>query len=234
LAKPPKICAYCGQNTATTKDHVFPLCLFTQPLPANMITVPACDQCNNSKSGDDHYVRDMLVTDYRTFHNSTAKSLVMGHVTRSAVYGSSEIATAARLHSEVVEMITESGIYVGDYYKVPLQSQRVEEAFRMMLRGLYHYHFKQRLGDDLALDTKFVTPQQAQYLWEMLQHVPFSGPFQKGNIVTYAFCSPVGSPSDTVWLICFYDTIYYTATTRSCDEPVAEAIVDASVTQVEP
>jgi hypothetical protein len=201
-----------------------------QPLPANMITVPACDQCNNSKSGDDDYVRDMLVADYRTFNNSTAKSLVMGHVTRSAVYGSSEIATAARLHSEVVEMTTESGIYVGDYYKVPLQSQRVEQAFRMMLRGLYYYHFKQRLGDDLVLDAKFVTPQQAQYAGAMLQQIPFSGPFQKGNVITYIFCSLMENPSHTVWLIRFYDAIYYVATTRPHDKAVAEAIVDASAT----
>ncbi len=189
MAKPPKICAYCGQNIATTKDHVFPLCLFMQPLPANMITVPACDQCNNSKSGDDDYVRDMLVADYRTSNNPTAKALVMGHMTRSAIYGSSEIATAARLHSEVVEMTTESGIYVGNYHRVPLQPERIEKAFRTMLRGLYYYHFKQRLGDDLTLDTKFITPQQAQYVWATLQQVPSSGPFQKGNVVTYTLCS---------------------------------------------
>jgi len=63
--KSPKgLCVYCGVNPATTRDHVIPECLFVPPLPSNMVTVPACADCNTTKkSQDDPYLRDMLVYD---------------------------------------------------------------------------------------------------------------------------------------------------------------------------
>jgi len=63
--KPPKgLCVYCGVNPATTRDYVIPECLFVPPLPSNMVTVPACADCNTTKKAqDDPYLRDMLVYD---------------------------------------------------------------------------------------------------------------------------------------------------------------------------
>ena len=53
------ICTYCN-SLATTIDHVPPSLIFPKPRPANIITVPACYDCNNSASLDDEYFR--LVT----------------------------------------------------------------------------------------------------------------------------------------------------------------------------
>jgi 5-methylcytosine-specific restriction endonuclease McrA len=45
------LCVYCGERPAATRDHVIPKCLFDPPLPANMVTVPACEECNNLANG---------------------------------------------------------------------------------------------------------------------------------------------------------------------------------------
>lgn len=51
-----KRCVYCS-NIADTKDHAPPRCLLRPPLPANLITLPACLQCNNGFSFDENVVR---------------------------------------------------------------------------------------------------------------------------------------------------------------------------------
>lgn len=44
-----KLCAICGENEATTKDHIPPKSLYPKPRPngINLNTVPACSKCNN-------------------------------------------------------------------------------------------------------------------------------------------------------------------------------------------
>ncbi len=54
-----KICIYCGKQ-ATTRDHVPPRSFLERPFPANLATVPSCEQCNNSHSGDEQYFLVLL------------------------------------------------------------------------------------------------------------------------------------------------------------------------------
>jgi hypothetical protein len=55
-----KRCAYCF-NPADTKDHAPPRCLMQPPLPSNLITLPACQKCNNGFSFDENVVRAFIV-----------------------------------------------------------------------------------------------------------------------------------------------------------------------------
>lgn len=49
-------CIYCGK-LADTRDHAPPRCLLLPPLPSNLITLPACQSCNNGFSFDENVVR---------------------------------------------------------------------------------------------------------------------------------------------------------------------------------
>lgn len=60
------ICAYCGQEKKLTTDHVPPKLLFAKPCPANMLTVPACSDCNKGFKNDDEYSRTVLALDLRS------------------------------------------------------------------------------------------------------------------------------------------------------------------------
>lgn len=52
------ICAFCGQQfRGKTKDHVPPRGLFGESPKGNLITVPACEKCNNDTSKDDEFFR---------------------------------------------------------------------------------------------------------------------------------------------------------------------------------
>jgi hypothetical protein len=69
------VCVYCGERAKLTREHVIPECLFTKPLPPNMITVGTCFQCNNGKSDDDVYLRDFLLADMATGENACAEEI---------------------------------------------------------------------------------------------------------------------------------------------------------------
>ncbi len=45
-------CAYCGVREGTTADHIPPKVCFPKPRP-QLITVPACEECNNCFSKED-------------------------------------------------------------------------------------------------------------------------------------------------------------------------------------
>jgi hypothetical protein len=53
-------CAFC-RKPASTRDHVPPKGLFGQPLPSNLITVPACRDCNAGAGQDDEVMQEMAV-----------------------------------------------------------------------------------------------------------------------------------------------------------------------------
>lgn len=54
-----KRCVYCP-DPATTNDHAPPRCLLRRPLPSNLLTLPACSNCNTGFSFDENVVRALL------------------------------------------------------------------------------------------------------------------------------------------------------------------------------
>jgi len=150
--KSPKgLCVYCGVNPATTRDHVIPECLFVPPLPSNMVTVPACADCNNTKkSQDDPYLRDMLVYDNDSSRHVAARELFRGKVMRAARTNRSDVTratiTAARRGMEPRH--SSGGLYLGHYYPVDLDATRFDRSiFSTIVKGLYYKVCKERLPD---------------------------------------------------------------------------------------
>ena len=60
------LCIYCGKNPASTRDHVPPKSFFPRPRPANLITVPSCEDCNNVFGKDDERVRNIITSIHTT------------------------------------------------------------------------------------------------------------------------------------------------------------------------
>jgi hypothetical protein len=61
-ATPPRdSCVYCGEPGQLTRDHVSPQSIFPNPKPSNLITVPACQDCNGGFRLDREYFRTFVV-----------------------------------------------------------------------------------------------------------------------------------------------------------------------------
>ncbi len=55
-----KLCVYCQEVVGSTDDHVPPALLFPKPRPSDLITVPACPQCNAGFEKDEEYIRALF------------------------------------------------------------------------------------------------------------------------------------------------------------------------------
>ena len=56
-----QLCIYCQKNEATTDDHITLSGMYAEPLPSNLITVPACLACNREFMKDDEYFLRLAV-----------------------------------------------------------------------------------------------------------------------------------------------------------------------------
>jgi hypothetical protein len=46
-------CVYCGERDGTEKAHAVGRLFFPKPRPDNVVTVPACGECNHGISEDE-------------------------------------------------------------------------------------------------------------------------------------------------------------------------------------
>src|SRR5262245_2052117 len=71
---PVDVCAYCSAENPQTVDHVPPKLMLEAPYPDNLVTVPACDDCNKKFMKNDEYTRTAIALDFRAAGNSAAQS----------------------------------------------------------------------------------------------------------------------------------------------------------------
>lgn len=59
---PGPICYLCGLPGADTSEHVVSRCFYIEPLPSDMITLPAHETCNKSTSKDEQWLSVVRAT----------------------------------------------------------------------------------------------------------------------------------------------------------------------------
>ena len=130
-------CVYCGKVRDLTCEHVLPRCLFVQPYPVNLITVPGCDDCNGKTSADDDFLRDFFAVDIHSSNSPVAKKLFAGKVWRSLSRNSSHLLRDMVPRLRIEALYTNAGIYLGDFPQASFDGDRLRRALAMIVRGLY-------------------------------------------------------------------------------------------------
>ena len=130
--KKEKLCAYCGKP-ASDWEHVFPKCLYPTSKSKSKIqrlTVPACNECNNSWANDEAHFRDVMV--------------LAGEPGRSAnelwetVQRSFKKCDGRRRLKDIFLQLKSVG---GNNYKIyPGQNEGVIRIVKKVIRGLSHHH----------------------------------------------------------------------------------------------
>jgi hypothetical protein len=208
--KPKKIgqCVYCGETKPLTKDHVIARCLFPRPLPEFMATVPACDACNFEKSKHDDYLRDMLVVDLNSEKNKTAQTVLNGKVIRSAQTNRSLVIRAAKSNGRFEPVYSDCGIYLGQGFSFPVDSERVNHVFSLIVRGLYHKLTKLYLPKDCSFDVRRLSASDFYKTWDEVQRIGYNGPYNLGgDVFTCIFFYAAEEPALSFWWMWFYDSI---------------------------
>lgn len=145
---PPVICYLCGKLGADSKDHVPPKGL----LPAGnyrgqqRITVPAHKSCNSSASGDEEYLRDVLIQEAALLNLPEASTLsdkVWRAWSKSGWNRYQRFLENARL----VQLRTPSGIYAGRATAVNVDRDRVKAVGIKIFRGIVYHDTGAFLGE---------------------------------------------------------------------------------------
>lgn len=140
----PSLCVLCGKRNATTREHVPPRAIFPKPRPGDLITVPACFNCNNETSKTDesfkahlglHTWRDEQVL--RTLdHNTRLRSEVTSRIKPAKVLDSNN------------EILGEVNLGLWD-------SEAHSTTIEKCIKGLYFNHYGQILCSSAQIKTHF-------------------------------------------------------------------------------
>ena len=167
-----RLCYNCGTREATTLDHVISKTLIPEPRPNNLLTVPACQECNGGFSKDEEYLRDRL----------------------SAAVGGYDFEAPATWDKawRSMQRPKAKGKKFGlfrDVFKLPapvetkdgpsdsavlMNKQRVNRVVEKMVRGFYFHHFKKPLREvrfDIDILSSINARRDRQRLLESLRRV---------------------------------------------------------------
>jgi hypothetical protein len=207
-------CVYCGTDQNLTVDHVPPKLLLMQPYPTNLITVPACQPCNQSFQKDDEYTRTMLSIDVRASKNAAAQSnlpKVLRSLQKPNARGFAEYLMRQAENSVI---LGQDGSPMGHVFE--LDKARVNRAGERFIRALY---FKEtgapvssgstiRVGCDMDLrpkDPETVTIALA------LRTLP---DWRNASVGTaFSYLAAFGN-AGSAWLMLLYDFFFWLGTVQ--------------------
>ena len=211
MARSKKLCAFCGVQKSTTRDHVPPKGIFGRPLPNNMITVPSCSSCHSETSDDDTYFRTILIfRDYIGDHKDAKK--VMELAVRGLKKKKSIGFTRSLLKRlEPVNLVTESGLFIGKGGRIKeVEIDRLITVANRTIRGLFYHNFNSPVPQQYQVNSYLVdsfprlTPEFRLQVAGMMNFCDLGTSQQVGNFY-YSFNSPSDCPSATAWVLKFYD-----------------------------
>ena len=130
--KKEKLCAYCGKP-ASDREHVFPKCLY--PMSKNKskiqrLTIPACNECNNSWANDEAHFRDVMVL---AGEPGGIANELWGTVQRSF-----KKSDGKRRLKDIISQL--KPVQENNYKIYPGRDERVIRVVKKIIRGLSHYY----------------------------------------------------------------------------------------------
>jgi hypothetical protein len=213
-------CAYCGQHNKLTVDHVIPRCLFdgvAGGVPDDVPRVDACRQCNNAKSTDDTFLRDVLVRDLRVAEHPIAKNIRHGTHARSIARGKSQYPRAA---SRLRFALTGSGLWAAEPI---LPKERLHGIFARLVRGLmvayedYELPSTTNFDGVRAVDEKVAIAEAQRWTTDTsgMVHTVQAGDGSVFWCVYYHSLTPECSNLSQWWLRFYEHAVYWVSTDMS-------------------
>lgn len=131
-------CIYCGTFGIVDGDHVIPQCLWPSRVPKEAPVVDSCKPCNQIwKSGDDTYLRDLLVTNASSSSSPVARRIFPKFL-RAMSNNQSQLAFDLR-HAQLVELHPASPDMLLGVVTSPEADERTKRIPSTITRGLYNF-----------------------------------------------------------------------------------------------
>jgi len=224
-------CTYCGKLKKLGVDHVPPKSLFPKPRPNNLITVPACRECNEGESTHDEYFATALALNHELSSNPAVVGLRPKIERALAMPEKAGFSAAFRGVRQVSRLYHPNG---RPYESTQTYDVNVERLARVVSRataGLF-FRFSQRplksgyyVGAQLESELTF---SDAPETWAQLKAVKELAPLLSYPLVyTARGLRSATDPDTTIWWHTFYDKVSFVGATLPPpeDEPAATTAV---------
>jgi hypothetical protein len=229
-------CSYCGRVAELTDDHVPPRNLFPKPRPSNLITVPACRDCNKGFDLDDEYFRLAVTTgmDKDKFPREFDLSIQAINKLKEP----SKIKFAKRMLASRIRkpLYTPAGIYLGDAPALEIEAARIVRTVSRIIRGLFFRHSGTRLpsashtpvwsewfGTDSSRDPEIMAAWKE--IFEALRARPIH--FLGEAVFRYSYLMDDEVPFGSAWWLSFYEHRNFVGITLGPDKDVSKSDVTA-------
>lgn len=209
-----KKCYICG-NLADSMDHIPPDGIFPDPKPTNLITVPACSECNQGSSDDDEYFRTIFAIDAASHESSHAGMLMNKKITRQFTKR-----PALRNHligkMKRVNLFSERGIYIEKGYAFECDKKRVQAVVEKIVKGLYLHEKGFPLNKQCCVANFALNPKYNENTMKKICSLPIKK-IGDGKVFLYRYLLYSKDPNITVWFLVFFEKILIAATTGIFD-----------------
>lgn len=190
-------CYLCQSRRKTlTRDHVIPKCLFPKPRPANLITLPACEECQKKYAKDEQYFLTNISAISNQNINEVAK-VIWQKVRRSYLRRRS-------LHNDLssrmarVEITTPSGLYLKTETVLKIPKDRTNKVLTKIAKGLFLFHTQSHVPENFVAE---IYLQPKDFLPDLLKKSQFKGVFE--DIFTYAGAVTAAQELSIWWMSIF-------------------------------
>ncbi|TGS97471.1 hypothetical protein EN814_09770 [Mesorhizobium sp. M2D.F.Ca.ET.171.01.1.1] len=210
-----KSCVYCGAQCRPTMDHVPPKGIFPPPRPTIMITVPACQKCNEDAAQIDEAFKAAIAIQIDPKRNSA--SYLLSKAGLSTLHNNRRL--FRELFSETSDVLTVNEC--GNFQKATtfLWPEKYHDAvISRITKGLYFHETRTSLFDlDCDVTVRF-HGRNAGEIPELARTMNMRSVGMQQ--FAYSFGVAAEDKRRSLWLYEFYETHYASAETFPRGEPL--------------
>ena len=200
------LCAYCGVNVSSDGDHVVPDCLYTDEerrAIKNLLTVPACRDCNAEKGTFDGPLQHYLLADVDASEHPQAKQIFEGKMVTAI--STNRVRLLDRFDErQLVPEVTANGLRLRDLYSIPVDFDPVRRALVCLIRGLHYLVLGETKGEDEA-SANVVERGKRGECFEQFVSLGIDDWHAQGDAFTVAWVSRGATHVD--WQFDFFDRV---------------------------
>ena len=199
-------CIYCGERSATTRDHVPPKCLFPKPRPDNLTSVPACASCNRNASRDEEYFLAVLML---TEAGITDAGKTIWSTLRRMYSRPRGLKFTIAASIEHIPEFTPSGIFFGQRLSVRHDDERFRLVVTKIVKGLYWFEYGQMFPKGARVHYKFLLTGAERKAALKYMPVSKSGTKTWPGVFEYRHNRVAERPEGSIWLFLFYGVAHF-------------------------
>ncbi len=202
-------CYLCGRtDQPLTRDHVIPKCLFTEPRPQNLITLPCCIDCQQQYQKDEEFFRTFVSTAIDLEDNPNAMQ-----IWETALRGLERKPGLLKwITSRVftVDIVSEAGIWLEKGMAIKIPEDRINKVLKKIALGLFCYHLGFRVPDNFKTKVLFQPeeiardPKKCQKISELIKSAKYARAYK--DICSYGGVVAKDTYS-SIWLMSFYRSV---------------------------